>query len=87
MHEMATIEERVLRVLYEAPATASDCARELQRYAADDGDVAAVLDALTRTNAVAPVAAAGSVGYRLTPIGSERLAQLVETRESRSVAS
>jgi len=79
---MRSLEERVLRVLYEDGASAFDCAMELQRY---DGGA---LDLVTQVERLLADLAArsylethggnGQIRYRLTQAGSEHLAALVE---------
>lgn len=83
-----TLEEQVLRVLYEAPASAAGCSAELQRSYGDsvDSAVRQTLAELANRSCVASKGD-GSGRYVLTPAGSERLATLTETRErSRVVA-
>jgi hypothetical protein len=63
-----TLEERVLRVLYEAAISQGDCAAELYGRVLDD----------LAAHGYALVVAAR---FTLTPLGSERLADLVEARE------
>jgi DNA-binding PadR family transcriptional regulator len=77
-----SLEERVLRVLYEGSASASDCASELQRYDGAPeglvGQVQRLLADLAERSCVEMRIAGSSARYRITPAGSERLATLAE---------
>jgi hypothetical protein len=79
---MRSLEERVLRVLYEGSASALDCAAELQRYGDGHGGLAAEIERLLAELAERSYLEVGRswspARYRLTPEGSERLAILVE---------
>lgn len=79
---MRTLEERVLRVLYEGGASAFDCAMELQRYDGGAADLPArverLLADLTRGSYLETNGSDGQVRYRLTEAGSALLAALAE---------
>ena len=82
MSRNRAIEERVLRVLYEGPVSATDCALELQRYVGEDAGTQieierALVELAARACATVHVTR-GGVRYSLAPAGSERLARLVE---------
>jgi DNA-binding IclR family transcriptional regulator len=78
-----TLEERLLRVLYEAPASVSACVAEALRSHSDsDGDeVRRVLSDLQDRQCIGAQSDSGR--YRITPVGSELLATLAESRERR----
>jgi DNA-binding PadR family transcriptional regulator len=79
---MQSLEERVLRVLYEGSASAFDCAAELQRYGEGHGglttEIHHLLTDLAERSYLEVRGSNGAARYRLTPAGSERLATLVE---------
>lgn len=79
---MRSLEERVLRVLYEGGASAFDCAMELQRYDGGATDLPArverLLADLARRSYLEAHAGNGHVRYRLTEAGSALLAALAE---------
>jgi hypothetical protein len=64
-----SLEEKLLRVLYEGPASTEECSA-----CGEYGAVAEALVWLARRGYV-------QTHYLLTPSGSERLAALVETRQ------
>jgi DNA-binding PadR family transcriptional regulator len=75
----ASLEEQVLRVLYERPCSAVECAAELGRYGGAPPDcIAEIGRLLADLEQRAYVRTVGPLLYALTPEGSERLAVLVE---------
>jgi DNA-binding PadR family transcriptional regulator len=79
---VASLEEGVLRVLYEGPATPSECAAGLLHHAyateiAPD-EIEALLADLTARGCITCAVHGISQRYTLTATGSERLASLVE---------
>ncbi|HUA09310.1 MAG TPA: hypothetical protein VMA98_08555 [Candidatus Acidoferrales bacterium] len=76
------LEEGVLRVLYEGPASACECAAWLLQFGyaseAVTEEIEAQLRDLERRACVANVASALLPRYAITQIGSERLAAIVE---------
>ncbi|HTX56413.1 MAG TPA: hypothetical protein VMD47_04840 [Candidatus Acidoferrales bacterium] len=76
------LEEAVLRVLYEGPASAGECAAGLLHFGfateAVTEEVESLLGDLERRACVARDAQAALPRYAITRIGSERLAVLVE---------
>jgi DNA-binding PadR family transcriptional regulator len=81
---MRTLEERVLRVLYEGSASAAECAAELQASDSETGGFVALVDALLTVLAQDGYLESFDTcerRYSLTPAGSERLADLVEAAE------
>jgi hypothetical protein len=76
-----TLEERLLRVLYEAPASVHACVAEARL--SDGGlqadEVRGVLADLAERQCIASAGASGR--YCITPVGSEYLATLAEARE------
>jgi DNA-binding PadR family transcriptional regulator len=79
---MKSLEEGVLRVLYEAPATTYECAAGLLHfgYAQEvvTDEVEALLGDLERRACVIRNVDRTHRRYTITPAGSERLAVLVE---------
>ena len=80
---MASLEEGVLRVLYEGPATVYECAAGLLQHGhatqAVPDEIEALVAGLVKRGCVV-CSGGGSAGrYSLTPAGSERLAALVES--------
>jgi len=77
-----SLEEGVLRVLYEEPASALECAARLlgYGYAAEvvTDEVETLLAGLALRACVRPAGDGTSPRYALTAAGSERLASLVE---------
>lgn len=86
---LGSLEESVLRILYEGPASASDCVSELARYSSMGpdfaGEVELTLRDLANRACVALEMHGGTMRYVLCPRGSERLAQLVERSENAPV--
>jgi DNA-binding PadR family transcriptional regulator len=80
---MRTLEERVLRVLYEGALTAPDCANELNRYDGDPAyaEIGRLLADLAERRLLAVQLGRYGLRYTLTPRGSERLATLAEASE------
>jgi hypothetical protein len=78
-----SLEEAVLRALYELPASARGCfdAALRERPDATEPEVRQLLADLQEGRRVALSVRAESVRYQLTAAGSERLATLVEQRE------
>jgi hypothetical protein len=76
-----TLEEQVLRVLYDAPASARACCAEglCERPDSDEAGVLRALAELQDRQCIAVAAVAKA--YRITVAGSERLATLTEERE------
>lgn len=76
-----TLEERLLRVLYELPASALTCVAEVERSHrdADERAIRRTLAGLADRDCAVLVAVSGR--YRITAAGSERLATLAEARE------
>jgi hypothetical protein len=76
---LGSLEEQVLRVLYEGPCSAQECVLELARYggapAEQEREVAALLAELAE---YAYLECRANGRYALTPAGSIRLATLVE---------
>jgi len=76
------LEEGVLRVLYEGPASAGECAAGLLHfgYATEvvTEEIELQLAELERRACVARIRQAARVRYAITVIGSERLASIVE---------
>jgi hypothetical protein len=79
---MRSLEERVLRVLYEGSFSALDCVAEPERYGGDRhglaGDVEHLLTDLAGRSYLEIRRDNGAARYRLTATGSERLAVLAE---------
>ncbi len=77
-----SLEEGVLRVLYEGPATPGECAAGLLHHAYATeiaaAQIEAVLADLTARACITCAVERGSRRYTLTATGSERLASLVE---------
>jgi hypothetical protein len=77
-----SLEEQVLRALYEGSASARECAFELSRYeppgAERVSEIAALLERLAQGAFLEVHVRAGEARYSLRPAGSERLAELVE---------
>ncbi|HTU71758.1 MAG TPA: hypothetical protein VMF11_15755 [Candidatus Baltobacteraceae bacterium] len=80
---VGSFEEGVLRVLYEAPASACECAAALLHYGyateVVTGEVEALLDDLVKRGCAFVVGEGMPERYALSAAGSERLASLVET--------
>ncbi|HTX02262.1 MAG TPA: hypothetical protein VMD07_01175 [Candidatus Acidoferrales bacterium] len=80
--QVASLEEGVLRVLYEGPASACECAAGvvLYAYAAEvvTDELERLLAGLTAHGFVREVAESAPRRYAITAAGSERLASLVE---------
>jgi hypothetical protein len=80
--EVGTLEEQLLRVLYEGSASARECAAELAPYARLSADRVAEIEDQLRELALRSYAAVEhgltATRYSLTPAGSERLADLAE---------
>lgn len=78
-----SLEEAVLRALYESPVSAGGCfgAAVRERPDASEPEVRQLLADLQDALYVGVSASANPVRYRLTAAGSERLATLVEQRE------
>jgi hypothetical protein len=76
-----SLEERLLRVLYEAPASELACIGEMRRSHrdCDEDQVRQVLADLADRQCIASPGDSGR--YRITTVGSERLATLAEARE------
>jgi hypothetical protein len=76
-----SLEECILRILYEAPATADECTAQVVASLGRgrlEPDVRRTLSALIAGAYLAPHAKPGVLRYTLSPRGSERLACLVE---------
>jgi hypothetical protein len=77
-----SLEEQVLRILFESPASARECATALSPYARVSTDrileIENLIDELTRRSFLAAHVGEGALRYYLTPTGSARLADLVE---------
>lgn len=80
--EVGTLEEQLLRVLYEGAASARECAAELAPYARLSADRVAEIEGqlheLTLRLYVTVEGGSAATRYSLTPAGSERLADLAE---------
>lgn len=76
------LEEGVLRVLYEGPATVCECAAGLLRFGyateAATGEIERQLHELERRACVERAHPPAQQRYAITPAGSERLAVIVE---------
>ena len=83
------LEEQILRVLYEGPASVYECCLELQRYSGEP-DIECAVERLLIELASGSLAGACSnaegLRYAITAAGSERLAALVEARSIRGAA-
>jgi hypothetical protein len=79
---MRTLEERVLRVLYEGQCSAAECAAELQRYEGGHDrllvEIGALLADLASRSLVEVRSSRCGTGYALGPEGSRHLADLAE---------
>jgi DNA-binding PadR family transcriptional regulator len=79
---VASLEEGVLRVLYEGPATGGECAAGLLHHGRATevvtGEIAALLADLVVRGCITSSGQGESRRYALTATGSERLAALVE---------
>jgi hypothetical protein len=80
--DVRSLEEQILRVLYEGSASARECATELTPYARPSADrvleIEDLLWALAGRSYLQAEAGAIETRYSLTHAGSERLADLVE---------
>lgn len=83
---MESLEECVLRVLYEGPCTVRECLLELARYESREGgfkrEVGCMLDWLVGRSFAAMESRGPLARYVLTTAGSERLALLAEAAET-----
>jgi hypothetical protein len=73
-----TLEEQLLRVLYEGPASARECTAELAPYARLSAGRIAAIERLLRELASQSYAVEAGARYSLTARGSERLADLAK---------
>ncbi len=80
--DVDSLEEQVLRVLYEGPKSAGECAAALAPYARLSADrllqIESLLGALARGAYLTVESGPAATRYALAPAGNERLAQLVE---------
>jgi hypothetical protein len=80
--DVGSLEEQLLRVLYEGSASARECAAQLAPYARPSADrileIEHLLRELVRHSYVDVEAGSAAARYSLSLAGSERLAELVE---------
>jgi hypothetical protein len=80
--DAGTLEEQLLRVLYEGAVSARECAAELAPYARLSVDRVAEIESrlhdLALRSYVVVESGLAATRYSLTPAGSERLAELAE---------